>query len=302
MTLQMTSSLPTALHRSHLFVPGSDPRMMGKALLAGADAVVLDLEDAVAPAAKQAARREVRNMIEQVAEDASRSPGDVNVRINRRADGYDLDDLDAVVWPGLDGIRLPKVESAGAVAAVAAQLDLLEHQRGLPTGRVSLYLGIETALGLEQAPATLRASERVIRAGLGTHDLLADLGAVGDDDLATLHASGQLVLLSRAAGTGPPSDTVFTDVGNDTGLERAARRARSLGFFGKAVIHPRQIEAVHRVFTPTEDEVTHARAVVAAAARAIDNGDGAVALDGQMIDEPIVHRARAILALVEPTT
>ena len=298
----MTTSLPTALHRSHLFVPGSDPQMMGKALLAGADAVVLDLEDAVAPSAKEAARREVRQVIEQVAEDPSRSPGDVNVRINRRGDSYDLEDLDAVVWPGLDGIRLPKVEDARAIAAVAAQLDLLEHQRGLPAGRVALYLGIETALGLEQAPATLRASQRVARAGLGTHDLLADLGTVGDDDLATLHASGQLVLLSRAAGVGPPSDTVFTAVKDDDGLERAARRARSLGYFGKAVIHPRQIEPVHRVFTPTEDEIAHATAVVDAAARADESGDGAVALNGQMIDEPIVHRARAILALADPVT
>jgi citrate lyase subunit beta/citryl-CoA lyase len=128
---------------------------------------------------------------------------------------------------------------------------------------------------------------------------LADLGAVGDDDLATLHASGQLVLLSRAAGVGPPSDTVFTDVSDDSGLERTARRARSLGFFGKAVIHPRQIEPVHRVFTPTEIEITHARAVLEAAARADADGDGAVALDGKMIDEPIVHRARAILTLAD---
>lgn len=298
----MTTSAAPVLHRSHLFVPGSHAAMMSKALVAGADAVVLDLEDAVEPSVKHAARREVRRVIEQVADDESRSPGDLHVRINRRADGYDLDDLDATVWPGLDGVRLPKVERAGAVAAVAAQLDLLEHQRGIPAGHVGLYLGIETALGLEQAPATLRASGRVVRAGLGTHDLLADLGAVGDDDLATLHASGQLVLLSRAAGVAPPSDTVFTDVRDAAGLERAARRARSLGFFGKALIHPRQIDPVHRVFSPTAAEIDHARAVVALATRAAEAGDGAVALDGEMIDEPVVRRARAILALAEPAT
>lgn len=283
-------------------MPGSDPRMMGKALRAGADAVVLDLEDAVAPTAKERARHEVRHMIEQVRDDPSLTSSDVTVRINRRDHSYDLEDLAAVVWAGLDGLRLPKVESAAAVAAVAAQLDLLEHMRDLPRGHIALYLGIETALGLEQVPAALRASPRVARAGLGTHDLLADLGAVGDDDLATLHASGKLVLASRAAGVGPPSDTVFTDVGDDRGLEQAARRARSLGFFGKAVIHPRQIDPVHRVFTPTADEVTHARAVVEAAALALKAGDGAVALDGEMIDEPIVHRARAILNLADQTT
>lgn len=283
-----------ALHRSYLYAPGSDARVVAKALAAGADAVIIDLEDAVAPGAEDAARAVVAEVVAGPALDA---PGSVHVRVDRGPDGsYLVADLEAAVGPGLDAIRLPKVEDPAAVAAVDATLTRLEAERGLPAGRIGLYLTFESALGVVQATELLLASPRVVRAAIGTSDLLADLGAAGDDDLATLHVRSELVLRSRACRVGPPIDSVHTDLADVAGLEAAARRARTLGFHGKSVIHPRQLAAVHAAFTPTAAELAHADRVVAAADEAARHGAGGVALDGDFVDAAVVARARALLA------
>lgn len=290
------SSADLRLHRSYLYAPGSDPRVMRKALTAGADAVVLDLEDAVAPDAKDTARAEVAALLAEVVDEP---PDDthVHVRINRDGDGYLEADLDAVVVPGLDGLRLPKAETPEAVAEVAARVGELERARGLDPGHVRLYPTVESALGAVSVAALVSASPRVARAAIGTTDLLADLGASGDDDLATLHVRSELVLRSRVAGVGPPIDSVHTDLADDDGLLAAARRARALGFHGKSVIHPRQLARVHEVFTPTDAEVAEAERVVAALAAAERDQRGAVQVDGRFVDAAVVARARAVLAM-----
>jgi citrate lyase subunit beta/citryl-CoA lyase len=280
---------------------------MRKALSAGADAVILDLEDSVAARAKDQAREEVAAVLDEVAQErdrgetstsvAGRPVPEVHVRINRAGRAYLEDDLAAVVRPGLDAIRLPKAESAAAIAAVAASLDALEQRRGLRPGRIHLYPTVESALGAVSLAALLAASPRIVRAALGTADLLADLGASGDDDLATLHVRSELVLHSRAAGIGPPIDGVHTDLDDEEGLRAGAARARALGFHGKSVIHPRQLEAVHHVFTPTPEELARAEAIVAAAEAADAQGRGGVAFEGGFVDAAIVARARAVLSL-----
>jgi citrate lyase subunit beta / citryl-CoA lyase len=279
--------------RSYLYAPGSNPRVMDKALAAGADAVILDLEDSVAPEDKLVAREQVAAAIARAG--AARR-AELHVRVNRGPDGPDLDDLAAATAPGLTGVRLPKIGSAEEVRAVAAALDGLERSAGIAPGTVLLYLSIETAAGA-LAAAELARAPRVARLVFGATDFLADIASPGaTDGPATALARGMLVLASRAAGIGAPVDCVHTALDDQEGLLRSARSARELGFFGKSVIHPRQIPAVHEVFTPSAAELSEARRVLA---HVEAHGEGASALDGQMIDAAVVARARRLLAISE---
>jgi citrate lyase subunit beta / citryl-CoA lyase len=289
--------------RSYLYAPGSTPRVMEKALAAGADAVILDLEDSVAPQDKLAARGQVAALIARAGPGATgpsatgpgaTGPGELHVRVNHGPDGPDLDDVAAVTAPGLTGLRLSKVGSADEVRAVADALDSLEDIGGMAAGTVRLYLSIETAAAALAAPE-LAAAPRVARLVFGATDFLADIGSPGaTEGPATAVARGMLVLASRAAGIGAPVDCVHTALDDEDGLRRGARAARELGFFGKSVIHPRQIPSVHEVFTPSEQELTEARRVLA---HAEAHGSGATRLDGELIDAAVVARARRLVAM-----
>jgi citrate lyase subunit beta / citryl-CoA lyase len=279
--------------RSYLYAPGSNPEMMEKALVAGADAVILDLEDSVAAQDKLAAREQVAAVIA-----ASRPPrrAEIHVRINRGPSGADLDDLAAVTRPGLTGIRLPKVGSREEVQAVAGTLDELERSAAMAPGTVLLYLSIETAAAA-LAAAQLAVVPRVARLVFGATDFLADIGSPGaTDGPATAPARGMLVLASRAANIGAPVDNVHTALDDPEGLVRGARLARELGFFGKSVIHPRQIAAVHEVFTPADEELSRARRVLD---HVVEHGEGATTLDGQMIDAAVVARAQRLVNMAQ---
>ncbi len=285
------------LHRSYLYAPGSDPAVMRKALAAGADAVVLDLEDAVAPAARPAARDAVAAVLDAVAAGDVATRSAVIVRLSRDGDGYTASDLETVVRPGLAGLRLPKAESSDAVREVDRAVTALEVDRGLRPGTLRFDVTLETARGVLALEELLGCSDRVDRAGLGAADLLADLGAVGDDDLATLHVRSRMVLVSRAVGAGPPIDSVHTDLADAEALRRGAERARALGFRGKSVIHPRQLGPVHEVFTPSGAELERARRIVAALDAADAEGRAVGVLDGDFIDPAVAARARALLRL-----
>jgi citrate lyase subunit beta/citryl-CoA lyase len=267
---------------------------MEKALAAGADAVILDLEDSVAAADKLAAREQVAAVIAGMGRVGG--PAEVHVRVNHGPDGPDLDDVAAVTAPGLTGIRLPKIASAAEVRSVASALDGLERSAGMDPGTVWLYLSIEAAAAA-LAASELAAAPRVARLVFGATDFLADIASPGTTDgPATAPARGMLVLASRAAGIGAPVDCVHTALDDLDGLVRSARAARELGFFGKSVIHPRQIAAVHEVFTPTGDELAAARRVLD---HAEAHGDGATALDGELIDAAVIARARRLVAMTE---
>ncbi len=280
--------------RSYLYAPGSRPDLMAKALRAGADAVVLDLEDAVAAGAKASAREAVAIVIAA----ADGGGPELHVRVNPAGDGFDGDDVRAVVRPGLAALRLPKAASPAAVRALAAALDGLEERAGLPSGRVRLYPTIESAAGV-LAASELAAAPRVERLVFGATDFLADIGAPGAaDGPATLTARGLLVLASRAAGIAPPVDSVHTALDDAGGLRRSALAARELGFFGKSVIHPRQLAVVHEAFAPTADEVARARQVLAAAGAAAGAGVAATTAGGGFVDAAVVARARAVLSQI----
>lgn len=282
-------------HRSYLFAPGSNGAVMRKALAAGSDAVVLDLEDAVAPDDKNIARAAVTQLLDELA--ATPRPPDapaVHVRINRDEDGYDTRDLDVAVHPAVEALRLPKAESADAIRCVDDAITVREQALGMTPGAVHLYPTIESAQGVLCAEEIAASSPRVQRLVVGQADLVADIGGRGDDMLTTLVPRSLVVLASRAAGIAAPVDGATVDLSGAGALQDALMRARALGFHGKSAIHPRQLAAIHTQFTPDEAELTHAERVVAAADAV---GGGATTLDGEMVDIAVVRRARGLLAL-----
>jgi citrate lyase beta subunit len=259
--------------RSYLFVPATDPHRVDKALASAAHAVIVDLEDAVAVDRKEAARALVAERLR-----ARRPRGAQLVRINGLDTAHGRADLRALDGLALDGVVVPK--------ALPQPLQALG-----PSGPPVVAL-VETAAGLRRAFESA-SRPRVAKLMLGAVDLAGELGATpGADGRELLHARSTLVVDSVAAGLGGPIDAPCTAIDDEDAVRAETAAAKALGFTAKACIHPRQLAAVHDVFAPTEDELAWARRVVAAA----EGGRGAVALDGQMIDAPVVARARRLLA------
>jgi citrate lyase subunit beta/citryl-CoA lyase len=270
------ASLQTA--RSFLFAPGSEERKLVRALESGADAVVADLEDAVAPAEKARARELAVRLVADAESNAVRL-----VRVNGvGTEWHDLD-VTAVDASGADGLVLPKA-TAAAVEDVAARVDR------------PIVAIVETAVGLREAFAI--ASHPSVRAlMLGAVDLGVQLGLEPQDDgQEILFARSSLVVDSAAARVRGPVDRVWVDVRDLDGLARDCALGRSLGFRGKSLVHPDQVAPTHEAFAPSQDELRRAREIVSAFERAEAEGLGVVALDGEMIDAPVVERAREVLS------
>jgi len=279
--------------RSFLFAPGNHARRVERALSLDADAVILDLEDAVATAEKRATRDAV------IAALVRPRRALLYVRVNAVDTEFCYDDLAAIVRPGLDGVILPKVESAAGLATADWLLTQLERERGLTPRAIDLVPIIETARGLNQIDAILATGARVKRVAFGAGDFTLDVNMAwsrGEAELA--YARAKIVTASRAAGIGAPFDTVWVDLADEEGLEASARTALGFGFQGKMCIHPNQIAVVNRVFTPGEAEIAFAERVVAAFARAEAEGSAAIQLDGKFIDYPILYRAQRVLEKV----
>jgi citrate lyase subunit beta/citryl-CoA lyase len=283
-------SKPSPPLRNLLFAPGNHARRVEKALSLDADAVILDLEDAVAIAEKVATRPLVAAALQRPRQ------GLLYVRVNASDTEFCFGDLAAVVQPGLNGIILPKVEAAAGLAAIDWLLTQLERDRGLPSGEIDLIPIIETARGLQQIDAVLAAGTRVRRVAFGAGDFTLDVNMAWNRNEAELaHARAVMATASRAAGIEAPLDTVWVDLTDPEGLEASARTALAYGFQGKMCIHPDQIAPVNRVFTPTDAEVAFAERVCAAFAQAEAEGSAAIQLDGKFIDYPIVYRAQRTL-------
>lgn len=269
--------------RSYLFVPANRPDRYERALASGADAVIVDLEDAVAPADKPAAREMLQRWL------AARPVGApaVIVRVNAVGTPWHAADLDLCAWAGVAGVMLPKAESAAALAPVAAR------RAGL-----AVIALIESALGLAGA-REIAAAPGVQRLAFGSIDLALDLSLRGasEDDLAPHRA--EIVLASRLAGLAAPIDGVTTAIDDLALLGADVRRARRLGFAAKLCIHPRQIAGVHEGLAPSAAELDWARRVVAAAG-AVEGA--ALAVDGAMVDKPVLQRALATLRDAPPAS
>jgi citrate lyase subunit beta/citryl-CoA lyase len=282
------STIP--LLRSFLFAPGNHPRRVEKALTLDADAVILDLEDAVATAEKPATRTAIAAALTRP------RTGLLYVRVNAADTEFCCGDLVEVVRPGLDGIILPKVESPATLTTIDWVLLQLEREFGLSERSIDLIPIIETARGLTQLDAILAAGTRVKRIAFGAGDFTLDVNMQWKRDEAELaYARARIVTASRAAGLEAPLDTVWVDLQDAEGLEASARAALAYGFQGKMCIHPNQVTVVNRVFTPSEDEIAFAERVVAAFAKAEAEGVASIQLDGKFIDYPIVYRAQRLL-------
>lgn len=285
---------PRAAVRSHLYVPGDRPELFARALQRGADALILDLEDAVAWPRKQRAREAVAEFVAGHA--VSDDPTQLWVRVN--AESW-RDDVTAVVAPGLSGLCLAKTPGAAYVAAVAALLDELEDARGLDVGAVALSPLLEDAAAVLAAPA-IAAASRVARLQVGEVDLAADCGIEpGADGAELAWVRGQVVLASAAARIEAPVGPVTTDFTDLDALRSSTDALRRMGYGSRACIHPAQVTVVNDVFTPRPDEIDRAREIVDRFERAEQAGDGVLLdADGRMIDLAVVRNARRVLARV----
>jgi len=279
-----------SLLRSFLFAPGNHARRVEKALTLDADAVILDLEDAVATAEKPATRAVVAATL------ARPRSGLLYVRVNAADTEFCCGDLVAVVQPGLDGIILPKVESPATLTTIDWVLLQIERERGLAERSIDLIPIIETARGLRDIDAILASGTRVKRVAFGAGDFTLDVNMIWSRNETELsYARARIVTASRAAGIEAPLDTVWVDLQDSEGLEASARAALAYGFQGKMCIHPNQVPVVNRVFTPSAEEIAFADRVVAAFATAEAEGIASIQLDGRFIDYPIVYRAQRVL-------
>jgi citrate lyase subunit beta / citryl-CoA lyase len=294
----MSTSILAPL-RSWLYAPGNNPKLLQRVFSARADAVILDLEDAVPFNEKERARAMVADAVQTR---AGTSGPAVFVRINHPSSGLALQDIEAVVGPGLDGLRVPKVESAETVTQVDEWIWEAEAKSGLSPGSIPLVCNVESAAGVWRADAIAAAGPRVLALAFGGVDFGRDVGATsGPDGLETLYARSRLVLASRVAGVRPPVDGVYTQLADDEGLERTTQQGRALGFFGRSAIHPRQIPIINRIYTPLPHELAWARRVVQTA-REAERSSGAGALQlpsGEFVDVAVVRRAEALLHLAE---
>ena len=272
--------------RSWLYAPGNNAKLLERVFTVGADAVILDLEDAVPPGEKLRARSMVA---EAVRSRAGHTGPAVFVRVNHPDTGLAESDIKAVVGPGLDGLRVPKVESAETVAVITRW-----SGAGIP-----LVCNIESAAGVWHACDIASASPDLLTLAFGSADFLRDVhGQATPEALETLHARSQLVLACRVRGLRAPVDGVYPQLVDDAGLEGTTRQSRALGFFGRSALHPRQVPIINTVFTPSETEVAQAREVVSAASAAEKSGTGALRLpNGDFVDVAIVRHAQAILEL-----
>jgi len=292
-----------ALNRSFLFAPGNVARRVEKALTLDADAVILDLEDSVATSDKPATRKLIAQALGR-----PRKPR-LYVRVNAASTPFCYADLVETVHKGVDGVVLPKVESAGELHAVDWLLSNLERERGIPEASIDLIPQLETAQGVQRIERIVQAGSlrtykpvpwRVKRVAFGAADYAHDVGlSVSVDEPELAEARARLVMISRAAGLENPLDSPWFHLKDPAGFQRALERSRRGGFQGRLCIHPDQIAPVNAAHMPTAEELAQAERIVAAFGEAEARGAAAIQVDGQMVDYPIVHRARALLEAVK---
>lgn len=271
---------------TYLFVPAHEPRKVQKALAAGSNAIILDLEDAVPESQKSAARDAAAGRV------PTAGGPDVWVRVNSDPRFFD-DDVRGIDWRGKTGAVLPKADDPAVVEHLAS------------AGAAHILLIIETVAGLDNLASLASASPTVAQCAFGALDFALDAGLTTedpeDDSELMWHVRADLVLRCRAAGLPPPIDGVYTRLDDEAGLRRTCMRAQRLGYVGKLLVHPRQIAVAAGVFTPSEDELDLAREILRAYASAVREGRGAVVVRGAMVDRPVADRAKALVKRWEAT-
>ena len=285
--------------RSLLFVPANRNNMVARAHGTPADVIVLDVEDSVPPGEKAATRGKLRDSITSL----KAAGKTVHVRVNGLDTGLTRDDLAAAVGPGLDGLIFPKAESARDIRQVDILIREQEVLKGLRPGDIMLFPHVESARGLLRCEDIGQASSRIAGMSLGGEDYVASLSVPRSSEALEY---GRRVVINVCSAYGlQPLDVVYPVLNDEAGLAAEAGYSRAIGFKGKYVIHPGQVETVNRAFTPPEAEVEAARRAVAAFDEAMTRGQASVQVDGKMVDIPVAKRARDLIAYAEalsPTT
>lgn len=279
--------------RSKLFVPGSRPELFAKALASDADALSIDLEDAVAETRKAEARAAVAQFLQS--KEAAASSKIIIVRVNALGTPHFEDDVQAIAQRSLAMVNLPKAESADDVLACIAALGRMSAASGVRQ-KTRVLANIETAKGLRHAAQIAGAHPRVAGLQLGYIDLFSPHG-IERHDVANLHAAMFAVRMAAAEAGVFAYDGAYPDVQDENGFRAEAQMARRLGFWGKTCVHPRQIPLANEVFSPSEAEIAEAQRIVEASRQAAAQGLGAFTLGGRMVDAPVIRRAEALVEI-----
>jgi len=283
------------LRRSMLFLPGSNAAMLSTAFVYKPDSIMFDLEDAVSLREKDAARMLVFHALQMPIYTES---VETVVRINPLSSPYGLEDLEAVVRAGVQVVRLPKTDTADDVHQLEAEVERIERACGRPVGSTKLMAAIESASGVVNAVSIATASERMIGIALAAFDYVMDMQTERGDGTELYYARCAILHAARYAKI-DAFDAVFSDVNDDAGFLKEVDLIKRMGFNGKSLINPRQIELLHNAFAPTQEEVDYAHRVVAAAEQAEAQGLGVISLNGKMIDPPIIDHAHVVLRRAE---
>jgi citrate lyase subunit beta / citryl-CoA lyase len=282
------------LRRSMLFLPGSNAAMLSTAYVYKPDSIMFDLEDAVSLREKDSARLLVFHTLQMPIYRGIETV----VRINPLSTPFGPADLEAVVRAGVDVVRLPKTDTADDVRALEAEVERIERDCGRAVGSTRLMAAIESAAGVVNALAIACASKRLIGIALAGFDYVMDMQTERGDGTELFYARCAVLHAARYAKI-DAFDVVFSDVNDDAGFLKEVELIKRLGFNGKSLINPRQIDLLHNAFAPTEEEVDYARRVVAAAETAERQGLGVISLGGKMIDAPVVAHAQVVIARAE---
>lgn len=284
-------SEPIKLRRSMLFVPGSNAAMISNTFIYKPDSIMFDLEDAVALKEKDSARILVAHALQHPLYQEIETV----VRVNPLDSEFGLNDLNAVVRAGVDVVRMPKTETAQDVVDMDLAITEIEKACGREVGSTKMLAAIESPLGITQANQIATASKRLIGIALGAEDYVRNLKTErSPEGIELLFARCSILQAARAAGI-QAFDTVYSNANNEEGFLKEAALIKQLGFDGKSLVNPRQIELLHNLFAPTQKDVDQAEKIIVAAEEAERNGLGVVSLNGKMIDAPIIDRARLVL-------
>lgn len=284
-------SQPIKLRRSMLFVPGSNAAMISNTFIYKPDSIMFDLEDAVALKEKDSARILVAHALQHPLYQEIETV----VRVNPLDSEFGVADLNAVVRAGVDVVRMPKTETAQDVIDMDREITEIEKACGREVGSTKMLAAIESPLGITQANKIATASKRLIGIALGAEDYVRNLKTErSPEGIELLFARCSILQAARAAGI-QAFDTVYSNANNEEGFLAEAALIKQLGFDGKSLINPRQIELLHNLFAPTQKDVDQARRIIDAAEEAERNGLGVVSLNGKMIDVPIIDRAKLVL-------
>jgi len=283
------------LRRTMLYVPGNNPGMLRDAYIYGADSLMFDLEDSIALNEKSTARFLVFNAIK----DIDYGNKEIVVRINSLESGIGEEDIYAVVAAGVDVIRLPKTETAQDVLDVEAIIEKAEIKYNKVVGSTRMMAAMESPLGVMNAYSIATSTKRLLGIAIGAEDFVTNMYTSRSADGSELMVARSQILMAARAAKVYAIDTVYSDVDNEAGFRKEVALIKQLGFDGKSIINPRQVNIVHEIYTPSKKEVDKATRVIEASHEAEKKGLGVISLDGKMIDKPIVDRAERVVTLAK---